>query len=304
MPDRRWRILFVPQGSSASRVIEVSQTVLRAMVSLAVTGVVVVLLIGYAAVGRGVNLARHDTLEEENARLAGDLGRLEGRLDHLSDTLATLQKRESLIRLLANLDPVDPGVQGAGIGGPRPPPAEPSSPGEARARALEVDLGTLIRRANLLAGSFQEAAESLSAHIDRLAATPSIMPTRGWLSSAFSSMRTHPVLHIARPHVGIDVTAPQGTPIEAPAAGTVIKAGWETGYGNIVVIDHGYGITTRYAHASRLAVRAGHRVERGQVIAYVGRSGLAVGPHLHYEVRINGQPVNPLRYILPDAIVD
>jgi murein DD-endopeptidase MepM/ murein hydrolase activator NlpD len=130
------------------------------------------------------------------------------------------------------------------------------------------------------------------------------MPTSGWLSSAFSSMRTHPVLHIARPHEGIDVTAPAGTPIEAPATGTVIKAGWENGYGNMVEIDHGYGIITLYAHASRLGVQRGQRVQRGQVIGFVGRSGLAVGPHLHYEVHVNGHPVNPLRYILPNVIAD
>jgi murein DD-endopeptidase MepM/ murein hydrolase activator NlpD len=173
-------------------------------------------------------------------------------------------------------------------------------------RAVEsrVDVGTLIRRANLLAWSFQEAAESLSSHRDRLEATPSIMPTQGWLSSAFSSMRTHPVLHVARPHEGIDVTAPAGTPIEAPAAGVVVKAGWTTGYGNMVEIDHGYGVVTRYAHASRLVARRGQRVQRGQVIAFVGRTGLAVGPHLHYEVHINGHPVNPLRFILPGVIAD
>jgi murein DD-endopeptidase MepM/ murein hydrolase activator NlpD len=117
-------------------------------------------------------------------------------------------------------------------------------------------------------------------------------------------MRSHPILHVARPHEGIDITAPAGTPIEAPGAGVVVKAGWEGGYGNTVELDHGYGIVTRYAHASRLAVRKGQRVERGDVIAYVGRTGLAVGPHLHYEVHVNGRPVNPLRYILPDVIAD
>ena len=81
------------------------------------------------------------------------------------------------------------------------------------------------------------------------------MPTQGWLTSAFSSMREHPILHVARPHEGIDVAAPMGAPIEAPAAGMVISAGWETGYGNTVTIDHGYGIVTKFAHASKLLVR-------------------------------------------------
>ena len=137
-----------------------------------------------------------------------------------------------------------------------------------------------------------------------LAATPSIMPTAGWLSSAFSRMRSHPILHIARAHEGLDVTAPLGTPIEAPAKGRVVQAGWETGYGNTVTIDHGYGIVTKFAHASRILARVGARVERGERIALVGNTGLSSGPHLHYEVHVNGRPVDPRRYILPGVVTD
>jgi murein DD-endopeptidase MepM/ murein hydrolase activator NlpD len=118
-------------------------------------------------------------------------------------------------------------------------------------------------------------------------------------------MREHPILHLARPHEGIDVSAPAGSPIEAPAAGRVIKTGWESGYGNVVEIDHGYGIVTRFAHAQKVLVRTGQKVDRGERIALVGNTGLATGPHLHYEVHVNGRPVDPLRYVLPDdAIAD
>jgi murein DD-endopeptidase MepM/ murein hydrolase activator NlpD len=136
-----------------------------------------------------------------------------------------------------------------------------------------------------------------------MAATPSIMPTQGWLSSAFSAMREHPILHIARPHEGIDVSAPMGTPIEAPANGVVRSTGWEAGYGNVVEIDHGFGIVTRFAHTSRILVRPGQRVQRGDRIALVGNSGLATGPHLHYEVHVNGRAVDPLRYVMPESVV-
>ena len=156
----------------------------------------------------------------------------------------------------------------------------------------------------MLSASFDEAADSLELHTARLAATPSIMPTSGWLTSAFSQMRSHPILHIGRPHEGIDVVAPSGTPIEAPAAGTVISAGWSTGYGNTVTLDHGFGLVTRYAHASRLLVRPGQRVRRGERIALVGNTGLATSSHLHYEVHVNGKPVDPLRYVLPNVVVD
>ena len=155
----------------------------------------------------------------------------------------------------------------------------------------------------MLASSFKEAADSLSFHTARLAATPSIMPTQGWLSSAFSAMRAHPILHISRPHEGIDVSAPMGSPIEAPAAGVVSDAGWETGYGNTITINHGFGIVTKFAHASKLLVKTGQQVARGQRIALVGNSGLATGPHLHYEVRVNGRAVDPLKYVLPEGVV-
>ena len=226
-------------------------------------------------------------------------------LAYFCDTVATLEVRDGQVRLLANLDPIDSEVHAAGIGGPRlTPPAAPATPLLGRAGQVRVDLDAMIRRANLLAHSFLEAGDSLALHVDRLAATPSILPTAGWLSSAFSRMREHPILHLGRPHEGIDVSAPMGTPIEAPANGTIIQAGWEAGYGNTVVIDHGFGIVTKFAHASRLLVRVGARVRRGERIALVGNSGLSTGPHLHYEVHVNGRPVNPLRYVLPSVITD
>jgi murein DD-endopeptidase MepM/ murein hydrolase activator NlpD len=95
-----------------------------------------------------------------------------------------------------------------------------------------------------------------------------------------------------------------GTPIQAPAAGTVVKAGWEGGYGRTVEIDHGFGIITRYAHTSRIFVNVGQRVGRGELIANVGRSGLAEAPHLHYEVHVSGRPVDPLKFVLPAVMAD
>jgi murein DD-endopeptidase MepM/ murein hydrolase activator NlpD len=162
----------------------------------------------------------------------------------------------------------------------------------------------LIRRANILASSVSEAFDSVASRQARFAATPSIMPTDGWLTSAFQRERVHPILHLARPHDGIDVVAEMGTEIEAPASGTVTKVEWIDGYGNMLTIDHGYGIVTRYAHCSRILVARGQRVKRGQKIAEVGSTGLASGPHLHYEVWVNGRPANPMKYVLPDAIVD
>ncbi len=306
MAKRRWTILLVPHGAAPSKVLEVSRGLVRLAGTAGVVLFVSALLVGYATVSRRLDLSRTAALEAENARLAHEIGDLSGRLEHLSDTIAQISRRDARIRVLANLEPIDPQVQAAGIGGPVAAgvtPADASTPGLRRAADVRVNLNALIRRANLLASSFHAAADSLKSHKERLAATPSIMPTRGWLTSAFSSMRSHPVLHVARPHEGIDVTAPMGTPIEAPAGGIIRSARWEAGYGHTVEIDHGYGIMTRFAHASRLLVRQGQRVARGEKIALVGNSGLATGPHLHYEVHVNGRAVNPLRYVMPETVV-
>jgi murein DD-endopeptidase MepM/ murein hydrolase activator NlpD len=305
MAKRRWTLVLVPHGSEPSRIVEVSYGVLR-LLAVAVGGLLVLgLLAGYATVSHTTDLSRAASLRQENSALAREIGELNGRLATLADTLTRISQRDARSRVLANLEPIDPQVQAAGIGGPASPEfALAGITGASRRTAeIRVDLGALIRRANLLASSFKEAADSLALHTARLAATPSIMPTQGWLSSAFSSMRTHPILHMARPHEGIDVSAPMGSPIEAPAAGIVSDAGWETGYGNTITIDHGFGIVTKFAHASKLLVRNGQRVSRGQRIALVGNSGLATGPHLHYEVHVNGRPVNPLKYVLPEGVV-
>jgi murein DD-endopeptidase MepM/ murein hydrolase activator NlpD len=306
MAKRRWTLVLVPHGSEPSRIVEVSYNVVRAAAA-AVGGIVVmVLLAGYVTVSHTTDLSHAARLQQENATLAREIGELHGRLVTLADTITRISQRDARIRVLANLDPIDPQVQAAGIGGPSG--ASDLSLGgitgiARRSAEVRVDLSALIRRANLLASSFKEAADSLALHSARLAATPSIMPTQGWLSSAFSSMRTHPILHMARPHEGIDVSAPMGSPIEAPAAGVVTDAGWETGYGNTITINHGFGIVTRFAHASKLLVKTGQRVSRGQRIALVGNSGLATGPHLHYEVHVKGRPVNPLKYVLPEGVV-
>lgn len=307
MAERKWTLVIVPPGSGASKAVEVSQALLKIAAGFGVVLVLSALLLGYATVSRSVSLQRSSALERENADLAEQIGQLNGKLDLLSDTLRLIAQRDAKIRLMANLEPNDPQVQQAGIGGPAPTGSSIRPIATVLARRAEevrVDLAGLIRRANLLAFSFKEAGDSISAHRDRLVAMPSIMPTSGWLTSAFASMREHPILHYARPHEGIDVQAPLGAPIQSPGAGVVISTGWETGYGNTVEIDHGYGITTKFAHCSKILVRQGQRVKRGDLIAEVGNTGLATGPHLHYEVHVHGQPVDPLRYVLPQVVVD
>ena len=120
-----------------------------------------------------------------------------------------------------------------------------------------------------------------------------IRPVSGRVSSGFG-MRMHPILRRARMHTGLDMAAASGTPIHAAAGGVVIFAGRFGGYGNCAMIDHGGGTVTLYGHCSSLGCAVGEKVQQGQVIAYVGSTGLSTGPHLHFEVRKNGVPVSPL----------
>jgi murein DD-endopeptidase MepM/ murein hydrolase activator NlpD len=136
-----------------------------------------------------------------------------------------------------------------------------------------------------------------------LNATPSIWPIHGWLSAGFG-MRPDPFSGDPDFHPGLDISAEKGTPIRATAAGTVELAAPSGDYGNLVVIDHGFGLVTRYGHLSKFAVWQGKQVNRGDVIGYVGATGRATGPHLHYEVLANGKLMNPLQLLVGKAAQD
>jgi murein DD-endopeptidase MepM/ murein hydrolase activator NlpD len=127
------------------------------------------------------------------------------------------------------------------------------------------------------------------------------LPVTGVISSDFSTSRRHPLLHIVRPHLGVDITAPRGSRISAPAAGRVTFVGWKISLGLLIEIEHANGITTRYGHCRTALVNVGDRVTRGAMIATVGSSGLTTGPHLHYEVWDHGNAVDPLRFRFPQA---
>ncbi len=128
-------------------------------------------------------------------------------------------------------------------------------------------------------------------------ATPSMWPAAGWLSSTFGG-RADPFNGEESFHPGIDISADYGTPVYATADGRVASAAYSGNYGNLVVIDHGFGIATRYGHLSRFAVRAGQVVKRGDLIGYVGSTGRSTSPHLHYEVTLNGRLINPMRLLV------
>ena len=297
-PQRRWTFLVVPHGSDSPRSFSLSERfVKRLAVFAGAVGLV-------AAMGVGVALS-HVALKfrhADDASLLGSVSLMQARLDSLDDTLRAIGRRDQQIRLLAGLS-ADSAAQhtDSSSGSITSPLSVPRVSELAVSGSSDID--GMIKRANSLAASFAEVSGTLAHNSEKMARIPSIMPTAGWLSSNFSLSRFHPILHYARPHEGIDVSAPMGAPIVAPAGGIVRLVTVETGYGNVLEIDHGDGIVTKYAHCSRIVVHAGQKVKRGQIIANVGSTGLSTGPHVHYEIHVNGKVVDPLTYVLPEGAI-
>jgi murein DD-endopeptidase MepM/ murein hydrolase activator NlpD len=158
-------------------------------------------------------------------------------------------------------------------------------------RAWEAQEATLAAESQGLAG----VINGLAGHGDGKSTGSMVWPVPGGLSSPFG-WRIHPIFHVRKFHTGIDIGASYGQPIKAADGGSVIYATWMSGYGNTVIIDHGGGISTLYAHQSRILITSG-AVTKGQIIGYVGSTGYSTGPHLHFEVRVNGNPVDPLGYL-------
>ena len=164
---------------------------------------------------------------------------------------------------------------------------------------LSNGLDHLGKQAKIQSISFQELDNFFKNQKSLLSSTPSIWPTRGWVTSGFG-FRKSPFTGLRERHEGWDIAARNGAPVRTTADGVVVVEGREYGYGNLVEIDHGYGLVTRYGHNSKHFVKVGDRVKRGQVVTLVGNTGRSTGPHLHYEVLLNGVPVNPKNYILED----
>jgi len=305
----RWTVQIMPEGGGSIRHFQVT----RRMVGLAASAVAVLVLVGVGfAVSLGADALRTAEvirLRIENRALTENLARMESQVATLDGYFDRLSARDQEIRLLAGLPLIDPDVQAVGVGGPKAdvPGSERflrASPELAgRSLALGYDVDKLARRVELLSSSLDEAMDSVRVHEAIFRARPSIRPVQAkdsWISSSFSRSRFHPVLLVNRPHEGIDIAAPEGTPFLATAAGRVVYAGSKPGYGKVVEIDHGYGYVTRYAHAATINVKRGQRVDRGALLGEIGRTGLATAPNLHYEVLVDGHPANPRNYLLDD----
>jgi murein DD-endopeptidase MepM/ murein hydrolase activator NlpD len=217
--------------------------------------------------------------------------------EHLSNRVASLQDFAKKLSVMAGLDTAVAGEPLGGIGGPDVDERGTSDSAYAQVKeSLEFMAGelTALEEKGRILERFYEQNSLM------LASTPSIWPVRGYLSSTFGQ-RKDPFTGERENHTGIDISTPTGRPVVATADGIVLYASRRGTYGNTIVIDHKYGMMTLYGHLSRYNVRPGRRVNRGDVIGYVGSTGRSRGPHVHYEVWVSGRAVHPLDYILEYA---
>jgi murein DD-endopeptidase MepM/ murein hydrolase activator NlpD len=239
-------------------------------------------------------------LRAANEQLQQHYQRLAIEIKKGNEQLATLRDRDNtLYRSLLDAEPIPAPVYKVGVGGID---RRKNLPKDKLIAQVTQKIEKLSHRLRLQAKSYDELGR-LARHKEKfLGAIPAIQPISNRqlkrLASGFG-MRVHPIFKVRRMHEGLDYAAPQGTPIYATGGGVVKYVNKSnTGYGNQVVIDHGYGFLTRYAHMKSFKTRAGMRVTRGQCIGYLGNTGCSSAPHLHYEVIRNGKKVNPTAYVL------
>jgi murein DD-endopeptidase MepM/ murein hydrolase activator NlpD len=300
-------------------------------------GIVALMLVGAAAVdyfGLLLQANENKRLRADNLALKRQFQVVEGKLNSLETSLERVQNFSKKLKLITNIDDEDRSVKLTMGANPKPGQGiqDGTEPVEERGPASEIfskdslfmqrpplddlkgelsvdtkkDYATLsiridraVKETQLREQSILQLWEGLSERQSLLSSTPSIKPARGWFTSRFG-YRVDPFNGKAIMHAGIDIAGPPGTPVYAPADGVVSYAGFEEGYGKLVSIDHGYGVVTRFGHNSRVFVTLGQKVKRKDVIAAIGSTGHSTGPHVHYEVRIHGVPVDPINYILDE----
>lgn len=240
-------------------------------------------------------------LMKENRQQSVQLLALSQKIDQINEKMRDLREFDHKLRVMVNMEEGSEDGQFLGMGGSNAIMFDPDQ-GEEKSqqqlvRLMHQSLESLNDEVAICTREKEELFKYLENQKAMLRCTPSIWPTKGWVSSGFGT-RVSPFTSQKEFHQGLDISTRKGTPILAPADGVVSDVGSNYGYGKILSLKHGYGLKTRYAHVDKILVKNGEYVKRGQTIALVGNTGRTTGPHLHYEVHLNGVPVNPLRYIL------
>lgn len=302
MASRRYTILIADRTSGVVRRVTVSA---RPAVAVACALVTLPVLIGIGAAWKAKSevatlYSSNQTLEVENTNYRGATEALSEQIESLQTIVADLGARSELDPALARaVEKLPSFVKNRAMGGAvASPPAQQSAYAKTlSALAVPEDTFGLLR--NVLEGlqsrllDVRYMVERRNALAD---ATPSIWPAHGWLTSRMGA-RQDPMTGSDDFHAGLDIAGEKGQPIYATAAGHVSLAGYQGAYGNLVVVDHGFGLETKYGHLSSFSVKPGQTVKRGDVLGRLGSTGRATGNHLHYEVRANGRLLNPLQLL-------
>ena len=299
MSSRRYTILVADRTSGVVRRVTVS---FRPAVAVVCAAVTLPVLIGIGAAWKAKSdvaqlYVSHATLETENANYRGATQALSEQISSLQAAVTDLGARSALDPSLSQaMDKLPAVVKARAMGGAS------ATPSSAYAKTLSAfaspdDTFGLLR--NVLEG-LQSRLHDVRSTVEKrnalAEATPSIWPAHGWLSSGMGPRRD-PMTGGADYHPGLDIAGDKGQPVYATAAGRVAHVGYQGAYGNLIVIDHGFGLETKYGHLSRYAVKKGEQVKRGDIIGSVGSTGRATGAHLHYEVHANGRLLNPLQLL-------
>ena len=303
MAKKFYTVLVVPDASSQIRTFHIPKALLGGLGAVASLVCIAILFFIYQAVslnGHMLELRRLRAAAGQHTQLLEKINRLEDEMGRMRDfdlrlrTVAGLEAKEGEGSFLAagGADTVDSKAMMVAAVAHQPPSAA----------NLAKELDRLGREMNDRGKSFQELIDQLEAKRSVLSSTPTIWPVKGWLTAGFGHRRS-PFTGRRQMHDGVDISNSVGTSVVAPADGVVSYAGPLGGFGNVVSIDHGYKIVTFYAHLNQHKVSRGQRVKRGEVVALLGASGRVTGPHLHYEVQVNGAPVDPSKYVIDTETV-
>jgi murein DD-endopeptidase MepM/ murein hydrolase activator NlpD len=240
-------------------------------------------------------------LREQTEAQRSQIHFFSSKIEEMEKQVSKLKDFDKRIRVIANLERGQESTSFMGMGGPSPSDLREKLKGEKDDKGLvhqmKVDVERLQSEAISQEISLSELEKVLQAKKEILVHTPSIWPVQGWVTSDFG-FRTNPFTGLTQMHEGVDISNRTGTVVVAPGNGFVSDIGSDWVHGKFLVISHGFGMTTRYSHLNKVLVKAGQKVKRGDKIAEIGTSGKTTGPHLHYEVKLNGIPVNPMRHIL------
>jgi murein DD-endopeptidase MepM/ murein hydrolase activator NlpD len=302
MAAKKITIVLLPEGGRKVRQIKVPRFLffLLLIFTVLISGIFGWVIVDYQAVRK--RTSRLAQLQKENTQQKQQLVTLAQKIDAVNDRVKELKEFDTKLRTMVNLEsPTRDNSQFVGIGGSDPNLLNPRSTSEKTHRKLirlmHKSLDNLETEISVQKTEKKELIGRLERQKSMLASTPSIWPVKGWISSTFG-YRQSPFTGEKEFHRGLDICNRKDSTIVAPADGVVASVEFDDGYGRIVTINHGYGVTTRYAHLDKALVKKGQAVKRGQEIGLVGNTGRSTGPHLHYEVVLNGVPVNPFRYIL------